>query len=164
MQGKSYTDEEKRAALETVNACGGNVAQAARLISVPERSLREWANGKCVSDEVFADFAAKKAGRVAAKIDALLDRLADSLADEDCIAAAPLQARATTFGILFDKRRLGRAEPTLITAHRDEAALAKMRAEAEEALQDALLATGGDRVAALAMLRECAPTLSEYVN
>lgn len=164
MQGKSYTDEEKRTALETVNACGGNVAEAARLVGVPERSLREWANGNCVNDEVFADFAAKKAGRVSAKIDALLDRLADSLADEDAIAAAPLQARATTFGILYDKRRLGRGETTAITAHRDEAAIAKLRADAEALIARILPHYGGDRAAALAAIRENAPALSEYIN
>ena len=126
MQGKSYSDQEKAAALEAVNACGGNVAEAARIVGIPESSVRFWTNGQHVSDAVFADFAAKKAGRVAAKIDALLDRLADSLADEEAIAAAPLQARATTFGILFDKRRLGRAEPTAITRHEDAAALADL--------------------------------------
>lgn len=164
MQGKSYTDEEKRAALEAVNLCGGNVREAARRTGIPRETLGEWTRGHCVSEEVFAHFAQKKEGRVAAKIDALLDRLADSLADEDAINAAPLQARATTFGILYDKRRLGRAEPTVISAHRDEAAIAKLRADAEALLARILPHYGGDRAAALAAIRENAPALSEYVN
>ena len=159
-----YTEEEKAIALETVNACGGNVAEAARLTGIEESTVRWWTKGQGVAPETFADFAAKKQGAVAGKLRALLDRLADSLADEDAIAAATLQQRATTFGIVYDKIRLGDGAPTQITRTEDTAALAALRQKAEELIAALLPDCGGDRDAAIARAREMAPTLSNWIN
>lgn len=65
---------------------------------------------------------------------------------------------------LFGNLRLQAGEATSITAHRDEAAIAKLRADAEALIARILPHYGGDRAAALAAIRENAPALSEYIN
>lgn len=158
---RRYSDEEKAAALETVNLCGGNVLEASRACGIPEQTLREWVKGQCVSDEIFADFAAKKAGRATAVVRALNARLADALFDESKIEAARYGELVTAFGVTFDKLRLMDEKPTSITESRSTA---ELRREAEEIFASLLPDYGGDKAAALAALREVAPTLSQYVN
>ena len=158
---RRYTDEEKAAALETVNLYGGNVAEAARVCGIERETLREWAKGQCVPDKIFADFAAKKAGRATAVVRALNARLADALFDETKIEAARYGELVTAYGVTFDKLRLIDEKPTAITESRNAA---ELRKEAEAALDLLLPDYGNDKAAALAAMREIAPTLSEYVN
>ena len=158
---RRYTDEEKAAALETVNLCGGNVTEASRVCGIERETLREWAKGVCVSDKVFADFAAKKAGRATAVVRALNARLAEALFDESKIEAARYGELVTAYGVTFDKLRLIDEKPTAITESRNAA---ELRREAEEILAALLPEYGHDRAAALAAMREAAPTLSEYIN
>ena len=148
-----YDDEEKASALETVNLCGGNIAEAARLSGVPEDTLRVWARGHCVSEAVFKDFTAKKQGRMTAKLRALADRLADALASEEKIETARYGELSTTFGIVFDKIRLMDAEPTQISEYRHRVT----REEAEGYLADWLPLFDGDREQAIAALGEVDP-------
>ena len=158
---RRYTDEEKAAALETVNLCGGNVLEASRVCGIAEQTLREWVKGQCVPDKIFADFAAKKAGRATAVVRALNARLAEVLFDESKIDAARYGELVTAYGVTFDKLRLIDEKPTAITESRNAA---ELRREAEEILAALLPEYGHDRAAALAAMREAAPTLSEYVN
>ena len=156
----TYSDDEKRLALECVNLCAGNIVEASRLSGIPEFTLREWARGNCVSESVFKEYAEKKAGVVAAKMRALLDRVIDAMADENKIANARLGELNTVAGTMFDKLRLVDGQPTQITERRlDEATRAKALALLDEYAQ--LL---GDRDKARAALLEDAPALSVYVN
>lgn len=153
---RSYTDEEKALALETVNACGGNIAEAARRLGLSREVVREWTKGHGVPLHVFADFAAKKPGIVAAKLQALADRLIDALADEDKIENARLSELATTFGIVFDKIRLNDGSATQIIENRqvvtpDQAVTALKR----------LLELGATQQEALEMLSKSSPTLAK---
>lgn len=167
---RRYSEADKAAALVALAAnaeLDAPLTATANQLQIADSTLFDWATGRGISDKV-RELAEKEKKTLAdiyretAILGAL--RLRESLADDARCARTPLKDLATAAGVATDKAQLLAGAPTAITAHRDEAALAKMRAEAEEALQDALLATGGDRVAALAMLRECAPTLSEYVN
>lgn len=167
---RRYSDEEKAAALVLLRSNSNldkPLAATANALQVPESNLVMWRKGRGVSEyalklvqeesktlaDIFRDVATLGAME-----------MRERLSDADARASMQSADLVRITGMSAEKAQLLAGAPTAITAHRDEAALAKLRAEAEEALQDALLATGGDRVAALAMLRECAPTLSEYVN
>ena len=158
---RTYTDEEKAAALEALNLCGGNYAETERAIGVPAETVRLWAKGVSVSDAVYADYAAKKAGRATAVVRALNARLADALFDETKIEAARYGELVTAYGVTFDKLRLVDEKPTAITESRNAA---ELRKEAEAALALLLPDYNFDKAAALAAMKEIAPTLSEYVN
>jgi transposase-like protein len=157
---RNYSDEEKAAALEALNLCGGNYAEAERATGIGESTLRWWAKGDGVSDAIFADFAAKKAARATATVRALNARLAEALFDESKIESARYGELVTAFGVTFDKLRLMDSQPTAITESRSDA---QLREKAEELLAR-LVEAGMDRLSALAALREKAPTLSQYVN
>jgi len=157
---RNYSDEEKAAALETVNLCGGNVSEAARTLGIERETLRQWTVGHCVSERVFAFFAAKKQGRMTAKLRALADRLADALASEDKIEAARYGELNAAFGTVFDKLRLIDGAPTEIAEHR----VLISRAEAESKLAR-LLPYYATRAEAVEVLRsvdgEAADALGE---
>lgn len=65
---------------------------------------------------------------------------------------------------LFANLRLVAGEPTAILSHRDEAREAELRDRAEARIAELMPHTGGDRDAAIALLREHAPKLSEYIQ
>jgi transposase-like protein len=131
---RNYSNEEKAAALETVNLCGGNVSEAARTLGIERETLRQWSVGHCVSERVFADFAEKKQGRMTAKLRALQDRLADELMREERISEARYGELNAAFGTVTDKLRLMDGDPTHITEYRQRITLA----EAEASLADLL--------------------------
>lgn len=158
---RTYTDEEKAAALEALNLCGGNYAETERAIGVPAETVRQWAKGASVSDAVFADYAAKKAGRATATVRALNARLAEALFDESKIESARYGELVTAYGVTFDKLRLMDAQPTQITESRNDA---ELRAQVKALLAEFREALGGDEAAARAALVEAAPTLGAYVN
>ncbi len=160
-RGNRYSEEEKIAALEAVNLCGGNVTEAARLTGLERETIRQWSIGNGVSETAFAEFAAKKQGQLTAKLRALVTRLADALASEDKIESARYGELNAAFGTVFDKIRLIDDRPTAITENRNDAAL---REKAEAILAALLPEYEFDRALALAAMRESAPTLSEYVN
>lgn len=155
-QYRSYSDQEKAAALEMVNLCGGNVERAADLADIPMRTLAEWAKGHCVPEKVFADFAAKKAGRLTAKVQTICDRLADALLDEENIDKARFGELVTGFGVAFDKLRLMAGQPTNITENRSVEAL---REEAKLILRD-YVAHVGDEARAKELLAEDFPEMA----
>lgn len=112
---KRYTEEEKATALEALNLAGGNVARAARESGIVESTLREWAQGRNVSPDVYADYVAKKKGAVSARLSALQERLIEALFDKKKIEAARYGEISTAFGIVTDKLRLIDERPTEIT-------------------------------------------------
>lgn len=158
---RTYSDQEKAHALETLNLCGGNVMQTERLTGIPEGTIREWRKGDGVSGAVFADFAAKRQSQATAVVRSLNARLAEALCDEGKIESARYGELVTAYGVTFDKLRLMDEKPTAITENRNDAAL---RERAMMLLERLLPEYANDRVLALAAMRENAPTLSEYVN
>ena len=158
---RNFTEEEKAVALETLNLNGGNLERTAEALGLVRETLRQWSIGHCVSEEVFADFAQKKAGRMTAKLRALADRLADSLASEEKIESARYGELNAAFGTIFDKLRLIDAQPTAITENRTDT---EQKEKALALLEQYLQALNGDRAQAIALLREDAPTLGRFVN
>jgi len=65
---RTYSDDEKGAALETVIACGGNVAEAARVLGIEYRTLHQWASGVNVSKETHSDYSANARMRVCERL------------------------------------------------------------------------------------------------
>ena len=98
--------------------------------------------------------------------------LIERLSDETQCASIPARDLMMISGTSKDKERLVRNQPTAITESRNAA---ELKREAEQVLADLLPDFGYTeaaspeeqaraRAAALAALREVAPTLSEYVN
>jgi transposase-like protein len=110
---RTYSDEEKAAALACYDACAGNMAEAARRSGVPRVTLLEWVRGR-VSDGV-SDIRQQKresladvCERLAHKLAGVADKKAEDLSGKDAMVAA---------GIAIDKMQLLRGQPTAITAH-----------------------------------------------
>jgi hypothetical protein len=87
---RSYTDEEKAFALVALDFNQGNLHRTARELSIPRKTLAEWANGKNQSQEV-----AKKrqiqGSNIADKLEELVWRLVDSITDEKMSQATFLE-------------------------------------------------------------------------
>ncbi len=115
---------------------------------------------KAAADPEIAKLAKVKKDQLADKFGQLVDKLLDR---HLLIAnTATLDDKSSTLlGIAADKHRLYSEEPTAITENRGDASL---REKAEAILAGLIPEFGGDRAAALAALRENAPTLSRYIN
>src|SRR5262245_9384990 len=123
-----YSEQKRAEALAIVAACGGKVAEAARRVGVPRRTLQRWkdeADNRDLQAAARQSVANAKAARVAKRIAeaevaklALGDRcgrlarrslLATELPDK--IEEAKLRNLAWTAAIMIDKMRLLREQP-----------------------------------------------------
>lgn len=167
---RRYSDQEKAAALVLLRSNSGldsPLTATANQLQIPDSNLDAWRKGRGVSEyalklveqesktlaDIFRDVATLGAME-----------MRERLSDPDARSMMQSSDLVRITGMSADKAQLLSGAPTAITAHRDEAAIAELRKEADEALQEALIACAGDRDAAIALIRECAPTLSEYVN
>lgn len=157
---RRYTDEEKAAAL-ALRDFNGNLdkplAVTSKALGVNDATLHAWGTGRGVSE------AAKELAEEKKKS---LDALCEEYARTALSKLIPNLDNVTprdfvSIGIAIDKMLLLRGQPTAITESRNAA---ELKREAEQVLADLLPDFGGDKAAALAALREVAPTLSEYVN
>lgn len=157
---RRYTDEEKAAALALVdfNAnLDSPVAVTAKALQLPDSTIDNWKAGRYVNEQVEELRGEKKK---------TLDALCEEYAREALSKLIPnldniTPRDFTSIGIAIDKMLLLRGQPTAITESRNAA---ELRREAEAALALLLPDYGNDKAAALAAMREIAPTLSEYVN
>jgi len=167
---RRYSDQEKAAALVLLNSNSGldsPLTATANQLQIPDSNLDAWRKGRGVSDYVrkLVEQESKTLADIFRDVATLgAMEMRERLSDPDARSMMQSGDLVRITGMSAEKAQLLSGAPTAITAHRDEAALAKLRQEAEEALADALLATSGDRAAAMALLREHAPTLSAYVN
>jgi len=123
-----YSEHKRAEALAVVAACGGKVAEAARRVGVPRRTLQRWkdeADNRDLQAAARQGVANAKAARVAKRIaEAEVAKLALSdgcerlarrslLATElpDKIEEARLRDLAWTAAIMIDKMRLLREQP-----------------------------------------------------
>lgn len=157
---RRYTDEEKAAAL-ALRDFNGNLdkplAVTSKALGVNDATLHAWGTGRGVSD------AAKELVEEKKKT---LDALCEEYARTALSKLIPNLDNVTprdfvSIGIAIDKMLLLRGQPTAITESRNSA---ELRKEAEEILAALLPEYDFDKAAALAAMREAAPTLSEYVN
>lgn len=167
---RRYSDEEKAAALVLLRSNSGldsPLTATANALQIPDSNLDAWRKGRGVSEYVrkLVEQESKTLGDIFRDVATLgAMEMRERLSDPDARAMMQSADLVRITGMSAEKSQLLLGQPTAITAHRDEAALAELRREADEAMREALLACAGDREAAIAMIRECAPTLSEYVN
>lgn len=111
MSGKrTYSDEEKAAALLALDANGGNVAKTAREARVPRKTLEEWEKGRI--HPAVANIRQHEREPLADRLEAMAHDLVDVMPDK--LAEASLQQIALTLGIAVDKMRLLREQATAI--------------------------------------------------
>ena len=164
---RRYTDEEKAAALTRLaenSNLGAPVVVTANELQIPDKTLFAWSTGRGVAQHVLRLVEQKKqtAADLYEEISVLANvRLIERLSDETQCASIPARDLMMISGTSKDKERLVRNQPTAITESRNAA---ELRREAEAALALLLPDYGNDKAAALAAMREIAPTLSEYVN
>lgn len=157
---RRYTDEEKAAALVTLELNQNldcPIAATANALQIPDSTIDTWKKGEWVSDKVKELSGEKKQSLLELYEKAVTKGLSEIL---DCAQPATWK-EATGIATFTDKILLLRGQPTAITESRNDAAL---REKAEAMFAKLLAHHAGDKAAALAMLREYAPTLSEYVN
>lgn len=116
---RRYDDEFRAGAVAMLHAAGypnapGALAKIANELHVPDRTLSRWFNGE--NNPPPDKLVNIKKGDMAAALEEVAWKLLDSMADADAIAEAPLQQRATSYGIAVDKMRLLRGLPTEIVA------------------------------------------------
>jgi transposase-like protein len=125
MTKRRYSDEDRAAAVAAVTANGGNVQRTARQLGIPETSLRQWV--KAERHPEAAQMSVEKRGTLADEMERVVWKLVEGINDPEKVKAAPVQQLATAAGILVDKIRLLRGEPTAIDEHRDDDRLAEYR-------------------------------------
>ena len=167
---RRYTDEEKAAAI-VMRRQNSNlespVMATANALNIPHSNIVLWSQGRGVSEaawkkvteesktlaDIFRDVAVLAAGE-------MRERLSDP-DSRAMLAGADLVRMA---GVAAEKAQLLSGEPTAIVETRDDSLDAELRERAEARLAELLPHTGGDRDAAIALLRDHAPALSEYIN
>lgn len=157
---RRYTDEEKAAALvalELNQNLDCPIAATANALQIPDSTIDNWKKGRGVSDVAIELGGEKKASLLELYERAVTKGLSEIL---DCAQPATWK-EATGIATFTDKILLLRGQPTAITESRNAA---ELRKEAEDILAALLPEYDHDRAAALAAMREAAPTLSEYVN
>lgn len=167
---RRYSDEEKAAALVLLRSNSNldkPLAATANALQVPESNLVMWRKGRGVSEyalqlvqqesktlaDIFRDVATLGAME-----------MRERLSDADARASMQSADLVRITGMSAEKAQLLSGAPTAITRHEDAAALADLRAKAEALIAEILPHYGGDRGAALAAVREQAPTLSKYIQ
>lgn len=164
---RRYTDEEKAAALTRLaenSNLGAPVVVTANELQIPDKTLFAWSTGRGIAQHVLKLVEQKKqtAADLYEEISVLANvRLIERLGDDTLSASIPARDLMVISGTSKDKERLVRNQPTAITESRNSA---ELRKEAEEILAALLPEYNFDKAAALAAMREAAPTLSEYVN
>lgn len=110
---RRYSDDEKAAALAILDACNGELREAARQAGVPKSSLDEWQKGRV--SEACPGLRTEKKACLADRFEALAENLVSAAFDK--IEGATLPGVMTGAGIAVDKMRLLREQPTGIHAN-----------------------------------------------
>ena len=101
----AYPDSVKAEALAVLESNAGNKLRTSQELEIARSTLRHWASGDGVNDDVAA-IGQRKREELKIKLQSIIGKLADSLDNDEDIKAATLNQRATAFGIAFDKNRL----------------------------------------------------------
>lgn len=121
---KSYSDEEKAAALAVLAANAGSTRAAARQLAaagvrVPEATLRDWAAQPMQLEPAVVEMVEDAKRRLDEILEGVAGKLARGLDRPEAIArimSRPVQA-ATVLGILIDKMKILRGEATQVVEH-----------------------------------------------
>lgn len=112
-QRRSFSDNDKAAALAALDANGGNVYKTAKELGVSYSTLHSWSNGVGVNSDVSAVRDEKKI-ELADKLEAVANRYADHLLEDATVLKTGAKDAAITVGTAIDKMRLLRGLPTEI--------------------------------------------------
>lgn len=115
MARRRYSDEDKAAALATLDAMDGNVNGAARKLGIAESTLRSWNNDRGVHP-VVANLREKKKGELADRLKEIAHEIIDGMPDK--ISEASLRDSGVTLGIVLDKLQLLSGAATSRNEHR----------------------------------------------
>ena len=109
MSKRSYSDNQKAAALLTLETNGGNVARTARETGIPRKTIEEWSKGQGVTNDVAEIRRENRPDLLALLKDelyAVMELMPEKRANAD------YKDLARTMGILVDKIQLLAGEPT----------------------------------------------------
>jgi len=142
-QGSEYSDEQRRAAI----ACyvvHGNFKRCSELLGMPARTMQQWGKTEWWLNQI-AEVRAEKQDEIDAGISNIIDlainsvskRLKDGdevLDSKGNVSHRAVSARdsATILGISFDKQRILRMLPTVITHTGNDSKLLKLQVKFEE--------------------------------
>lgn len=112
---RTFTDEDRAAALAALDANGGNVSHTARQLDIPRKTLEGWAKG--IVTPPPPELRQQKKGDLADSLAELADKLAGGITNK--IGDASLQAMAVALGIVIDKYLLLKGLPTTISKTAD---------------------------------------------
>lgn len=118
----TYSDDEKAAALAVLAANAGNARAASRQLSaggvrIPEATLRGWASQPLQLSPEVVEMTEDAKRKLDVILESVVGKIAQGLDRPEAIArimAKPVQA-ATVLGILVDKVRVLRGQPSEIT-------------------------------------------------
>ena len=134
MPQRSYTDEERTAALLALAANGGNVKQTALQLGLPRKTLETWHRG--IHHAHVAETCHAKRLPLADQFEAIAHRALDLLPGR--LEEASPRDLIVVAAVAADKMRLLREQPTHISAH-------TFHSDAERADRIlALLGSGGE--------------------
>jgi len=112
--GKFYSDTTKAVALATLDACRGNLKQAAAKAGVPIVTLLQWRDGQAINPDV-SQLRIEKSDELADRLEDLAHRLIDAVPGK--LGEAPLREVALSLGIAIDKMQVLRGQPDAITGN-----------------------------------------------
>jgi transposase-like protein len=110
----SYSDELKAETLAILDANNGNVRKTARQSGIPQSTIRDWRDGRGVTDSV-TEIRAHKKGELSDLIRDELEAIFGAMNTKR--EAANYRELATAAGILIDKMQLLDGDPTSIEQH-----------------------------------------------
>ncbi len=111
MTKRTYSPDEKGAALAALDANGGNVKRTAAMVDVPRKTLEGWDNGSGVTSEVEAS-REQKTLELANSFEDLARKIVAAAPDK--IEKAGLKDSVFSAAIAIDKSRLLRGQATSI--------------------------------------------------
>ena len=108
---RQYSDSDKATALAALDANGGNVSGTARQLSIPAKTIENWAKSRGVHPAV-AKMGEVKKRELADKLEELAHQIIDAAPDK--IEKAGLKDSMIAAGTAIDKMQLLRGKPTAI--------------------------------------------------
>lgn len=107
------TPPETVTAIMAVQAVTDNAAETARMLELPERTVRDIID-KNKDSERFAELRREKQSEFSEKASRIIDKALNRLerAIEDDEQAIPVNQLSTVIGTLYDKRALSEGKPT----------------------------------------------------
>src|SRR5690242_8542094 len=114
---RRYSDNDKADALTVLDACGGNVSEAARKTGVPANTLSEWRDGRISVD--VPKLREEKKAALSDRLEELAHTLIDAIPDK--VGDANLRDVAVSLGVAIDKALVLRGDPNSITKSIGEA-------------------------------------------